>query len=37
MQTASILLEVPDLHMGKAVNYSAQDGVADLISNQCSR
>lgn len=32
-----MLLEMSDLNTGKTVYYSAQGGVADLISDQCSR
>lgn len=36
-QTLSMLFIVSSLNKGKVVYYSAQDGVADLISDQCSR
>lgn len=32
-----MLLKMSDLYMGETVCYNAQGGVADLISDQCSR
>lgn len=36
-QTPPMLLEMSDLNTGKVVYYNAQGGMADLISDLCSR